>query len=104
MTSFSYSMQWSPVRLGIRDVERFLRQEGRCVVGGCCRARKEEAPRGVCPVLGTQRGSDVLDGVLTGGVTCCQDGCICGVCAVWLLLPGELLPRPELNELHLDPS
>lgn len=54
MTFFSCSMQQAPMRLGIRDVESFLRQEDRCVVGGCCRARKEEAYTGMCPVLGMQ--------------------------------------------------
>lgn len=42
--------------------------------------------------------------VLAEDVTCCQDGCIYGICAGWLLLPGELPSSPELNELYLGPS
>lgn len=54
ITSFSYSMPWAPRRLGIRDVERFLKREDRCVVSDGCRAMKEEARPGTCPALGTQ--------------------------------------------------
>lgn len=51
ITSFSFSMPGAPRRLGIRDVERFLRREDRCVASDHCGAMKEEARPGTCPVL-----------------------------------------------------
>ena len=54
ITSFSYGMPWAPRRLGVREVERFLRREDRCVVSDLCRAMKEETRPDTCPVLGTQ--------------------------------------------------
>lgn len=68
ITSFSFSMPGAPRRLGIRDVERFLRREDRCVVSDHCRAMKEEARPGTCPVLehneGLGWGCDLLAGWL----------------------------------------
>lgn len=52
ITSFSYSVPWASRRLGIRDVERFLRRED--ILSDLCRAMNEQTRPGMCPVLGTQ--------------------------------------------------